>query len=152
MHGMQHGSAGMAQHGCCNPAQTAPCSVQVAANMPGRAAPSPADVLLSWDYWDLERRMAEGGGPIAELPTIPKQFASVEVRAMVVFAWPICLAGHAWADMAWADMAWHSLGMAGRIMGLFGHGVAWHGMAAPKAASHNPCWPALLPAGVCASV
>lgn len=40
---------------------------------------APADVLLSWDYWELERRMAEGGGPIAELPTIPKQFASVEV-------------------------------------------------------------------------
>ncbi|KAI7846383.1 hypothetical protein COHA_000094 [Chlorella ohadii] len=36
------------------------------------------DVLLSWDYWELERRMAEGGGPIAELPTIPKQFATVE--------------------------------------------------------------------------
>ncbi|PRW45131.1 putative helicase MAGATAMA 3 [Chlorella sorokiniana] len=36
------------------------------------------DVLLSWDYWELEQRMAEGGGPIAELPTIPKQFASVE--------------------------------------------------------------------------
>ncbi|KAL4853029.1 putative helicase MAGATAMA 3 [Chlorella vulgaris] len=37
-----------------------------------------ADILLSWDYWELERKMADGGGPIAELPTIPKQFASVE--------------------------------------------------------------------------
>ena len=40
----------------------------------------PADILLSWDYWELERKMSEGGGPISELPTIPKQFCSVEVR------------------------------------------------------------------------
>ncbi|KAL4448164.1 hypothetical protein ABPG75_005383 [Micractinium tetrahymenae] len=36
------------------------------------------DILLSWDYWELERKMAEGGGPISDLPTIPKQFALVE--------------------------------------------------------------------------
>ncbi|EFN56459.1 hypothetical protein CHLNCDRAFT_57676 [Chlorella variabilis] len=36
------------------------------------------NILLSWDYWELERRMADGGGPIAELPTIPQQFSSVE--------------------------------------------------------------------------
>ncbi|PSC70977.1 putative helicase MAGATAMA 3 [Micractinium conductrix] len=36
------------------------------------------DILISWDYWELERKMAEGGGPIAELPTIPKQFATVD--------------------------------------------------------------------------
>lgn len=39
----------------------------------------PTDILISWDYWELERKMAEGGGPIAELPTIPKQFATVDV-------------------------------------------------------------------------
>lgn len=36
------------------------------------------DILLSWDYWELERKMAEGGGPISELPTIPKQFPGVD--------------------------------------------------------------------------
>ena len=47
---------------------------------PGLAPPCPADILLSWDYWELERKMSEGGGPISELPTIPKQFCSVDVR------------------------------------------------------------------------
>ena len=46
---------------------------------PGARCRFAADILLSWDYWQLEREMAEGGGPIAELPTIPRQFASVEV-------------------------------------------------------------------------
>lgn len=41
--------------------------------------PSPADILLSWDYWELERKMSAGGGPISELPTIPQHFTSVEV-------------------------------------------------------------------------
>ena len=43
-------------------------------------AAAAADILLSWDYWETRRKLAEGEGVIAELPTIPKQFGSVEVR------------------------------------------------------------------------
>lgn len=37
------------------------------------------DILLSWDYWQLERDVAEGKGPITELPTIPSTFPSIQV-------------------------------------------------------------------------
>lgn len=40
------------------------------------------DILLSWDYWELERSCRNGGGPIEELPTIPIQFSSAEVGVL----------------------------------------------------------------------
>lgn len=38
------------------------------------------DILLSWDYWEVERNLTQGKGPIKKLPTIPKHFATPEVR------------------------------------------------------------------------
>ncbi len=36
--------------------------------------------LMSWDYWRLADRLAEGAGVVDELRTVPKSFASVEAR------------------------------------------------------------------------
>ena len=37
-------------------------------------------IILSWDYWEIESKLAQGEGPIAHLPTIPKHFSTPEVR------------------------------------------------------------------------
>ena len=39
------------------------------------------DIVLSWNYWELEAKLTAGKGPILELPTIPKQFGTPEVHA-----------------------------------------------------------------------
>ena len=36
------------------------------------------DVLLSWDYWELEKNASEGRGLFDKLPTIPVRFSSVD--------------------------------------------------------------------------
>ena len=66
-------------------------------------------MLLSWDYWELERRMAEGGGPIAELPTIPKQFATVEVGGL-----GCCISGQQrlWLACMCVEVGWAGLSCA----------------------------------------
>lgn len=46
------------------------------------------DIILSWDYWRLDRAIAAGKGPIEELPTIPLTFASVQVRRGRVLGGP----------------------------------------------------------------
>lgn len=37
------------------------------------------EIVQSWDYWQLERDVTDGKGPITQLPTIPKTFSSVQV-------------------------------------------------------------------------
>ncbi|RMZ53306.1 hypothetical protein APUTEX25_004794 [Auxenochlorella protothecoides] len=36
------------------------------------------EIVQSWDYWQLERDVTDGKGPISQLPTIPKTFSSVQ--------------------------------------------------------------------------
>ncbi len=47
-------------------------------------------IILSWDYWDIESKLAQGEGPIAHLPTIPKHFSTPEVRWRVARMWSLC--------------------------------------------------------------
>ena len=46
-------------------------------------------IILSWDYWDIESKLAQGEGPIAHLPTIPKHFATPEVRQRAIHMWHV---------------------------------------------------------------
>lgn len=38
------------------------------------------NILLSWDYWHLERLSRDNKGPIDTLPNVPQKFSTVEVR------------------------------------------------------------------------
>ena len=109
---------------------------------------STADVLLSWDYWALERQMAEGGGPIAELPTIPKQFGSVEVGGACLG--PAAPLGPK-LGLVLAPACGHGVGVWGilhacRAGAWAAAGVSWHGTAHHGMACLQQCCRAHLPA------
>lgn len=46
--------------------------------------PSIQDIILNWDYYEISRAIAKGEGPIKDLPTVPHQFTSAEVRHHII--------------------------------------------------------------------
>lgn len=38
-------------------------------------------ILLSWDYWDLDKRTEEGEGAMPNLKAVPSTFSSVQVAS-----------------------------------------------------------------------
>lgn len=58
--------------------------------------------------------MADGGGPIVELPTIPKQFASVDVSAWVGWAGAKLARGQCYGCSVWLTQRHTDLASSGR--------------------------------------
>ena len=40
-------------------------------------------ILLSWDYWDLDKRTQEGEGAMQDLKAVPSTFSSVQVTLVL---------------------------------------------------------------------